>query len=386
MFSRIASLLICSLLLVGCGQAIVKTTANTPLALQQREIPEAQLLDLGVVTFRPGLDNIEEDDTTLPEVRNAEALYLANQLADTIQHSAAWGAVRVVPGKKNVMDVYVEGTIIHSDGETLELAVTVSDTRGKTWYEKDYREVIGKYAYEKRKELDRDPFQGIFNRISNDLLNYRNNLTAAQVKEMRTISELRFARDFAPDAFASHIEENKKGELEVVRLPADNDPTMARIHRIRERDYLYVDTLQEYYDAFSRQMETPYQTWRTLSYEEVLAVRELRRQYRNRIIAGVGAIIGGVVAASSDDGASRVAGGVAAGAGGLLVKSGLGKKAEAQIHVEALLELGQSLEAEIEPRVIELEDRTITLTGNVEAQYDQWKELLGEIYRAERGQ
>jgi hypothetical protein len=70
----------------------------------------------------------------------------------------------------------------------------------------------------------------------------------------------------------------------------------------------------------------------------------------------------------------------------MVVKSGLSKRAEAQIHIEALAELGQSLEAEIEPQVIELEDRTITLTGNVEAQYQQWKELLRQMYALERGE
>ena len=46
-------------------------------------------------------------------------------------------------------------------------------------------------------------------------------------------------------------------------------------------------------------------------------------------------------------------------------------------------ELGQSLDAEITPRVIEREDRTVRLTGNVEDQYDQWRELLADIYAAE---
>ena len=44
-----------------------------------------------------------------------------------------------------------------------------------------------------------------------------------------------------------------------------------------------------------------------------------------------------------------------------------------------------SLEAEITPQVIELEDRTVMLSGNVEDQYEQWRELLAEIYRNEVG-
>ena len=44
-----------------------------------------------------------------------------------------------------------------------------------------------------------------------------------------------------------------------------------------------------------------------------------------------------------------------------------------------------SLEAEITPQVIELEDRTVMLSGNVEDQYAQWRELLADIYAAEIG-
>jgi hypothetical protein len=54
--------------------------------------------------------------------------------------------------------------------------------------------------------------------------------------------------------------------------------------------------------------------------------------------------------------------------------------------VQALDELGQSLEAEITPQVIELEDRSVMLSGNVEDQYAQWREILGDIYRTEIGE
>jgi hypothetical protein len=70
--------------------------------------------------------------------------------------------------------------------------------------------------------------------------------------------------------------------------------------------------------------------------------------------------------------------------GGYLLKSGLDRKQESAAHTEAVAEMGSSLEAEIIPQVIELEDRTITLTGSVQAQYQQWRELLHRIYEQER--
>lgn len=377
-----------SFALVACGGQQVTSTVVTPLEHQSITVDESQLLDLAVLPLDPGLDNEEaKDDLSLsPAVRNAESQYLANKLASTIQQTSAWGAVRAVPSRETVVDVYVEGTIIHSDGEKLSLDISVSDTSNRHWYTKSYTETIGQYAYDQGKQSKRDPFQGLYNRIANDLLEYRQKLSAADAQKLRTISSLKFARDFSPEAFGNHIKETPGGQLEVIRLPAENDPILRRIERIRERDYLFIDTMQEHYDAFSLRMEKPYQSWRMATYEELASVRELKRQSRNRTIGGIAAIIAGIAAAGSDNGSVSNAGAVTVIAGGLLVKSGFSKKAELKIHEDVLAELSQSLEAEIEPRVIELEDRTITLTGNVEAQYTQWKALLREIYQAERGE
>lgn len=385
----VAGLLTCLAFLSGCNSPItVKSTTYTPLNAQTAIIPEAELLDLGVLAFNPGLDGLDEDEeaSVLPSVRSAEAHYLANQLTLTIQDSAGWGAVRMLPSADVVTDVYVSGAIKHSDGEILELDISVADTAGKTAYTKTYRGVASKYAYERRKKLHRDPFQGLFNEIANDLLLWRQDLPAAEARNLRTISSLRFARIFSPEAFSEHLQRDRKGHLKVARLPASDDPIARRLQGIRERDYLYVDTVQEYYDAFSRQMSEPYQTWRSQSYDEVMAARHLKRQSLQRTAGGIAAVLVGIAAASSNSGAARAGGAVAVGSGALLVKSGLGKKAEAQIHIEALAELGQSLEAEVEPRVIDLEDQTVTLTGNVQMQYQQWQALLQKIYRTERGE
>ena len=158
-----------------------------------------------------------------------------------------------------------------------------------------------------------------------------------------------------------------------------------RVRSIRERDLLFIDTLQEYYGSFNGEMYGPYQEWRKLSYEEAMAMQELRAESTRRLIAGGVAVLAGIAAAGANDTSTRTAGNVAVIGGGYLLKSGLEQRAEAQIHVEALEELGMSLEAEITPSVIELEDRTVMLSGNVEDQYDQWRELLADIYRAEIG-
>jgi len=76
---------------------------------------------------------------------------------------------------------------------------------------------------------------------------------------------------------------------------------------------------------------------------------------------------------------------VGVGAGAYMIKSGFDKSAEAQIHIAALQELGESLESEVAPKMIDLDDRTIMLTGTVEEQYSQWRDILVELYNTETG-
>jgi hypothetical protein len=162
---------------------------------------------------------------------------------------------------------------------------------------------------------------------------------------------------------------------------------MERIRTIRDRDNVFIDTMQGHYGSFNNEMLDPYQEWRKLSYEEAIALQELKAESTRRLIAGGVALLAGIAAASSGDSTiTRTAGNAAILGGGFLLKSGLEKRNEAEIHVQALDELGQSLEAEITPQVIELEDSTVMLSGNVEDQYAQWREILGDIYRAEIGE
>ncbi|NHO64037.1 hypothetical protein G8770_00565 [Aestuariicella hydrocarbonica] len=376
-------------ILSGCSSNTVKTTQVVPVMQEQAAIPEAELLDVGIHLFDPGLEDANDDDQVVfPEIRKAESRFIPYHLMQTLQSSAAWGAVRVIPNSQNNVDVTVKGQILQSDGEQLRIVVHVMDATGNEWYEKEYEGLASKYAYTKRRNsaVPNEPFQSLYNQIANDMLRYRReNFASADLQKIRTIAELRFAQSFSPAAFGGHLKETSKGEYEITRLPAEGDPMLDRIRQIRERDYLFVDTLQDYYGGFVKDMDQPYQEWRGQSYNEVIALRELKRDARNRTIMGIAALIGGIAAAGGDHGSTRAAGTVAVAGGAYMIKSGFDKRAESEMHVEALQELGDSLEAAIEPQVIELEDRTITLSGTVENQYEQWRELLREIYQVDTG-
>lgn len=382
----LVALALCSvLLLAGCGSSTVRTTETTALINGDPQMPEDQLLDVGIRLFDPGLEQIEEDEIfTAPEIRQAEARYIPTVLATTLQGSGHWGAVRVEPAQTGVTDIVVDGRILESTGETLKLEISASDSTGANWYTRTYEGTASKYSYDAKRGPD--PFQDVYNRISNDLALHRAKLSAQRVRELRTISELRFAESFSPQAFGGYLSTDAKGKYSIRRLPAENDPMLIRIRKIRERDHLFVDTLQDYYNGFAQQMAGPYQDWRKESYTEALAYRELRKQATMRTVAGVAAVLAGIAAAAGGESStSRAAGTVGIIGGATLIKSGMDKRAESKMHAETLLELGGSLGAEISPQVIELEDRSVTLTGTVQDQYGQWREILHGIYAAETG-
>jgi hypothetical protein len=371
----------------GADAAVDKVTSSTLVPIQTPSAPISSeaLLDVAIQPLNDGLALTDEESTVFPEVRFAETIYFSNQLAKTMEKSGAWGAIRVVPNTDVVMDVYVTGTILQSDGETLDLDIRVYDTSGRQWLNERHRQVVGKYTYDRRLKSLADPFQNLFTTIANHLLAVREKMSHEEAVRLRQISELRFAREFSPEAFSMHIGEDKSGILTIERLPAENDNILERISLIRDRDYLYVDTMQEYYDVFSNQMHLPYQDFRHASYDSVVKARQLRKRGNRQMIAGIAGIIAGIYGRLSASSLMQLDGSTAAAAaGGYALKQGLDSKQKAAQQTDRVAEMGSSLEAVIAPQMIALEDRSVTLTGTVQTQYEQWRELLHRIYEQER--
>jgi len=383
----ILAVAVLGMMLAGCNTQTVRSTVHDPVATELAGAPETELLDVGVNVFDPGLDGLRDDEpVTSPAVRRAEARYMPQQLTETLQHSGNWGAVRIIPDRQSETDVWVDGRILESDGETLKLQVTVQDATGRTWFTRTYEERASKYAYDNQVRAGTEPFQGLYNRVANDMLEYRRGLEAAGVAAIRTTAALRFAQRFAPQIDDEYLEADGRGNYRIKRLPAAGDPVLEQVRRIRERDYMFVDTMQDYYTSFARQMHDPYRQWRAEAYREAEALRQLKSQATARAIGGALAILGGVLAQGTDSRTARTAGVLGIGAGAYMLKSAMDKNSEAQIHSAALRELSASLDAEIAPHSLALEDRTVTLTGTVDEQYRQWRAILRELHEAETGQ
>ncbi|MCP5179681.1 MAG: hypothetical protein H6993_12740 [Pseudomonadales bacterium] len=371
-------------LLAGCVTTEVRTVDMTPPAQDRTAQPEELLLDVGIAAFDANVpDDYDEqiDRLIQPEIRRAESNYMPYVAKNLLQSTGNWGAVRVVPVPTDAVDVTVTGRILESHGERLRLALKVQDATGREWFEKEYSALASKYAYSDSMPPGTDAFQGVYRDLADDMLHYRQSLTEADLRRIRATAEMRFARGFAPDAFGDHVVTDASGNAQLTRLPAENDPMLERVRRIREREYLFIDTLDEYYAEFYRRMYPSYQGWRAANYVETLAYRDLKAQSNARLLGGTLAIASGIGGIYGSDNAFVDATGLLAiPAGVTLIKTAVNKKNEAAMHAERMREVGTSAEGELMPYTMDLENQTATLHGSVSEQYHQLRRILRKLY------
>lgn len=393
MIKKLCFLIVAAGMVSGCAVNEVITAEVNHLDVAEIAPPEELLLDIGIVEFDGGVPENNDPVKTgiYEEVRSAEVRYLPYHLKTTLQGTGHWGAVRVIPSRSAFTDVVVSGVIEKSNGEYVELRIKVEDAMGHEWFERVYETQTGISSYDEFRDRSTDPYQNVFNDFSNDLREYVAALPAKQVRQIRQVSELQFFGDMAPLSFGNHLANNKDGTISIVRLPAENDPTAARLRQIRERDRLVVDTLNEHYANFYYGIAIPYEGWRKISREEQVNYRQVRRSAAMRTLLGV-VVLAGSVAMDTDNSSHsstrRMKRGiqtVGITKGFEAIMSGLTRRSEAKIHLESIKELSESFGSEAAPMVITVQGETRRLTGTAAAQYESWRRLLKQIYQAETG-
>jgi hypothetical protein len=388
-------LLVVVLCLAGTGCTVneVVVAEESDLVVAETPVEESRLLDVGIVEFAPGIDedNDPRESGVYEEIRLAETKYLAYHLKTTLQGTGHWGAVRVIPSREAFTDIIISGDIEKSDGEFVELKVVVEDAAGRHWYDKTYEMQTGVTSYSDRRDRRLDPYQKVFNDISNDLYAYASQLPPRQLQQTRQVSELKFFADMSPLAYGGYLDDDDDGITTIVRLPAENDPTVDRLRQIRERDRLVVDTLNEHYANFYYGIAIPYRNWRKVTRQESVAYRQVKRSARIQTLVGV-VILAGSLAAETDNTSSSRQYRVNRGLQNLAISEGINRiiggiqrGSEADTHVAAIGELSQSFGAQAAPMVVSVEGQERRLTGTAQAQYEGWRRLLKEIYQAETG-
>ncbi|MFM7624885.1 MAG: hypothetical protein ACKO7G_00165 [Gammaproteobacteria bacterium] len=398
---RVGVTVLAAALLGGCVVHETNPIAKVEVRQAKQQIPAAELLDVGVREFDPNIPAALADDEEAlakrriyPDIRKAESRLLAVRLRSTLEASGQWGAVRVVPQGIEHLDLVVSARIIESSGARLELRVDAVDATGRVWikdrlYAGDAD--LGSYKTDAALRA-RDPFQNVHSQIANDLLTARDALAAAQRREIRQVAELRFAQDLDPKRFRGYLQRDASGLLRVSRLPPADDPALARIVKIRERDAAVIDTVDGFSGDLSEQLFDPYGGWRRTSRDAIEKEERTRNQALTRTALGAAAVLASIFVPSNcadfDYDCQRVdkALRTTASMGGVAgVLSGIQKYADAKTAAQEVRELADSFGSEAAGQTVEVEGRTLKLTGTAEEQYREWRRLLAAIYEEENG-
>ncbi|MEQ9463080.1 MAG: hypothetical protein RJQ10_05435 [Haliea sp.] len=362
------------LLLAGCGSAPAPQAGESlPPAVQnwppsvgsvRLEVvaqPPLPALDLALVSFDPG---IPEQTAGLsrqgifPDIRKAEARYLPVRLRQVLQESNAWGAVRVLPEPQPAAVLQVEGRILHSDGRFLVLQVRAEDASGRIWLDRIYADEAQASDYPV--VGGGDPFIDLYRKVANDLLAEYRNQAHAELQQLPDLALLRQAGDLAPDYFAGFVAEDSAGRHQLLRLPAESDPMLARVELIRSQEFRFIDTVDEQYVDLYQTMQPTYDLWRQYGREQALYREDYARRLSQRDRAGAR----GTYAA---------------------MEQTYNAFKWSKIQQQDLEDLARGFNNEVLPTVLEVSGSVYRLNGSLESQYDEWREILREIFRLESG-
>jgi hypothetical protein len=342
--------------------------------IQAIQSPSASaLLEIGVRVFGTAQKEAEEyeiGDWVFDEIIQKETQFLPHLLKNTLVDSRQWGAIRVIPDRDPSLDLIVEGQIVQSDGETLELQIRAFDSSGREWLNKTYADqsIQEEYPESTRFTLDNtfdainfvDPFQDIYNRIANDLVAVRTNLGEQTLRDLNLVTDMLYAGDLSPSDFSGTVKENEDGLLVIDRLPSLDDPMMARVADMKYRHHLFIDTVDEYYQTLYEDIQPAYVLWRRYSIDQITEIETSQQE-----------------ASQSDYGSSS---------GFLSLSQRYDRFKWSKIFEREFNDLAAGFNNELAPAFLELNSQVHGLTGTMEQQYREWRGILRRLFELENGE
>ncbi len=332
------------------------------LLMRSTAPPPHRALEIGLVVLDPGTggDSLaNRQQGVFQDVRAAESRYLPFALRRALVDSNQWGAVRVLPGSDPGYELLVSGRILVSNGAELSLALRVRDSLDDVWLEKTYSFVAEENAYLETERRLRRPFQDLYHQFANDLLALKQQRSDKQLLRIREVSELRYAADLLPDAFGNYLGRDETGQITVERLPAEDDPMVARIRQVREQEYLFIDTTDQQYADLYTEMTPVYDLWRQYLWEQ-LAYREA---WETRLAERDKPRRGSYQA----------------------MKQTYNNYKWEKIQREEMQTLAEGFDNEVAPTAMELEGKVVKLNGSLDQRYREWRDILRQIYQLETG-
>jgi hypothetical protein len=303
-------------------------------------------LNISIAMFDPGIPadrSTHRDMQVFPRVRKIEALYLPFALRETIVETGAWGAVRVVPQTDIAAELLLTGTIVSSDGESLQLHVRCVDASGRVWVDRIFSGALQR---------------GLYDEIANSLHEARVVLDEKALGDVVELSLLRYAQQLAPAAFDNYLREEDDGTFSINRLPAGNDPMVMRIERIRGVEYIFTDAIDAKFRELSADIEAVYALW-----------RDYRRKF----------------AKYQADDALRVQNATNDAARGSFesISSHYENYKWDRQAAQEQEKWARGFENEMGPTITAIENRVAELEGWVGDRYDEWRRILSELFELE---
>ncbi len=335
--------------------------------------------------------NIPEDKGRLekeaiwPELRRTEAVRGAVMLTRKLSDTNAFNGVRTTPDSETSAHFYTLGKIIKSNGEEFDLEIEVISIEGKSMFKRRYRFTVDEYALEDpRKGKNSDLYEDFFVEIADDIAEKVRGISRKELIEIAKVEELRYAEFFEPNFANQYTSTNWLGAPEITSYPSSEDPMMRRISTLKVKDQMFIDNLQADYQDFTDSSNDAYASWQRAAFTETKAAREAKSRAAVKGIVGILAVAGAVAIgndAGYTDYGSQIGAVVLAAGGASAIIDAMGDSKQAKAHKETLSELGKSMNAEIAPKVMELEDTEVELKGSAQEQYASWRSALKRAYQ-----
>jgi hypothetical protein len=322
----------------------------------QRTAPQDDALDLAVLVFDRGLDSAGA--SIFPEVRKAESLLLPVKLREVLVDSGYWGTVRVAESADVAVPVKLRGRILRADGATLELVITAIGADGRQLMQRNYRDEARESDYPVA--AGTDPFNDIYHAISNDLAALTRDMDAREREHLRRLALLEFAERLAPRTFAGYVDVDRDGVRSLRSFPAEGDPMLARLQRLRRQDYLFIDTVDQQYRDLAQEIGPSYDLWRQYSLEVELYSEDYQATAGARPRAGRRGSFA-------------------------TLQQVYGSFRKVKLQEEDLQDLVAGFAGESLETVMEVDDGVVRLRGSVSERYAEWRQILARIYALESG-
>ena len=107
--------------MVGCATYSSQKVRPTPIDRASTELPEDQLMDVGILVFETKelTPEASQKEGTDPDIRKAETHFIPYHLKYALQQSSHWGAIQVIPAETNSVDLLVKGKNYHVHTEVV---------------------------------------------------------------------------------------------------------------------------------------------------------------------------------------------------------------------------------------------------------------------------